>query len=137
MEDLTRLFDIVTQTLRACDRLVGVRDDPIAPPAYFVAQWAEAMESPAPDGALHHHPPRCSIRIRDRPRVLDDEAALRNSNLECRVVQVERPPPLTAGLDSLVEAPIQPNEVASRPKREPVQVDAHPLVMLSLLDSSR
>src|SRR4029450_3750027 len=74
VEEATRPERVVAQGLGACDRLVGVGDDPVPPPAYLVAKYTEARHPAAGDGALDDHAARRTIGIRDRPAVLDDEA---------------------------------------------------------------
>ena len=64
------------------------------------------------------------VGVGDGPAVLDHIAALGDTHDQGGVVEVEWPPALPARLDGLPEAPVQLDEPATRPEREPVQLDA-------------
>ncbi|MGH2826177.1 MAG: hypothetical protein ACRDKF_04320 [Actinomycetota bacterium] len=115
---------IVTEALRACDCFTDVRDDPLAPAPDLIAEGAEAAKVAASNWAFDGYPSGYSVRVRDGPRVLDHETPLRQSYLERRMVKVERSPAFEAGVDGLVYATVEADEVSTRSEREPVEMDA-------------
>src|SRR6266511_3921032 len=124
VEQAMRQQWVVAQKLRTGDRLVGVGNDPVPPAAHLVAKHPEARHPAAEDWAFNGHAARRTVGIRDRPGVLDDKASLRHAHDERGVVEVQRPPPLQERVDGLVDAPVQPNQPATRTQRKPVQLDA-------------
>jgi hypothetical protein len=114
---------IVAEALGACDCFGDVRDDSLAPAPDLIAEDAEAGKASTSDRTFDRDPPRRAIGVRDGPRVLDHEAPFRHPYLERCVVEVERSPALAACADSLVDVPVEANEVSTRAEREPVEID--------------
>ena len=124
IEEAVRPPWVVGQPLRSAYCLVRVGDHPVPPPAHLVPKRAEAGHPAAPDRAFNDHAARRRMGIRDRPRVLDDEASLRHAHLERGVEEVERASPFAECLDGLVDSPVQANEPTPCSQGDPVQVDA-------------
>ena len=122
-EEAVCLARVSTEVLQTRDRMVQLGHDPALPAAQLVAKDANVWDVAACDRPLADHTARCALSIGDR-RHLDYEASLAQVDLERSVVEVERVPPLDAGLDGLEEKPAQPDERPGSAERPPVQVDA-------------
>jgi hypothetical protein len=104
--------------VRALHGLGNVGDHAVERATHLVA------EEPKPTGATKSDRAR-----RDAPGIgsrggdFDDEPPIRHPYLERGVVERTSRPPLEAGDDRLVDAPVQTNRVAAGAEREPVEVD--------------
>ena len=110
-----------TQSPRAVNGLGDIRDVAATPDANFVAEDAKAARPPAANGALGDDPALAATPVVDR-RLLDYVSALRQLQLQRGVVEIARRSSLQSCRHRLVDAAVQPDEVAARPQRQPVEV---------------
>jgi heme-degrading monooxygenase HmoA len=109
--------------VRTADRLVDVRDHAVRPTPRLVSQRTQSAGAPRSDGALRDDAAPGSVRVRDRPCLLDHVAGSVEGDDERRVVQVTRRAPVAPRGDRLVERAVHTNEPAPGAQRQPVQVD--------------
>jgi hypothetical protein len=72
------LIQVIAHVLGARDRVGGIRDAPISPPAHLIAENTEpgqdgTADRSFDDDASRYHP----VGIGDRPGILDDETPFR------------------------------------------------------------
>ena len=129
---------IVGQAARALDGLAEVGDDPVAPTPDLVAEDAPARCPTGPDRALRDHASPVAVPVRDRG-LLDHESTVRHVHFERRVIKVAAAAAVNGRVTSLVDAPVQPDEVAACAERQPVEVDArgHGLRRISTVGPQR
>ena len=119
----TSLRLVVAETLWARNCLVHVSNCALGPYPYLIAKRAEATEVVAPDWAFNGYAPGHSSGFRYGPRILDNKAPLTHRNFERRVVQIKRSSVVEKGMEPLVDASVELDEVPAGSKRKPVQVD--------------
>jgi hypothetical protein len=114
---------LLAQTSRAFNGLGDVGNDALAPAADLVAEEPEAPEGTCADGTLGDDAVLRSLT--PRRRLLDHEPALRQVDLQGRVVEIAAIAVLESGREPFEDLPVQPNGVAARAERQPVELDAH------------
>src|SRR4029079_18951964 len=122
LDQPTSAVQIIADTVRALDRLVGVRDDAVFPAPNLVAEEGHAAEgsgadrSLGDDAALALLPPHW--------RLLDDEAPLLRPYLELRVIEIASASPSEQRGGRLVDLAVQSDRMAACAQGEPVEVDS-------------
>jgi hypothetical protein len=117
-----RDIGIISQSERALDGFVDVRDDPAAPAAHLVAEDPKPSRPAASDRPFGDDASLGAVAARDR-RHLDHEAALRHAHHERGVVEVAGRSPLEPRGHRLEDASVQPHRATAGAEREPVEVD--------------
>ena len=110
---------------RAVDRLVAIGDVAVAPAPHLVAEDPEATRPAGADRAARDDAALAGRATGNR-RLLDHVAPHSDAHLERGVVEVARLPPREACPDRLEGAAAQPDAVAARTERQPVEIDAGP-----------
>jgi hypothetical protein len=110
-----------TQSPRAIHGLGDVRNVSAAAQANLVAEDPKAARPVAANGALGDDSPLAATPVVDR-RLLDHVFCLGQLQLQRGVVEVARRSSLQSCRDGLVDATVEPDEVAARPERQPVEV---------------
>lgn len=98
--------------MRTLDGLVDVRDMPAGPHPQLVPEQTEVSRPAGPDRAFANDTALGAVDITDRSG-LDDVPRVGQTNLECRVVEVECRPPLESRLECLVDLTVQPDEMSA------------------------
>jgi hypothetical protein len=117
-----RAVRILAEAVRALDRLGDVGNVAVAPAAHLVPEESEAACRACPDRTLGDDAALGAVAGSDRC-LLDYETSLRHAHLKCGVVEVAAVSPLEPRHNCLEDAPVQPDRVATRPERKPVQID--------------
>ena len=117
-----RAILIVGQPPRAFNCLADVRDGPVAPSTDLVAKEPKPTCPAAADRTFGNDAALIAALVADR-RLLDHEASVLDPNLERRVVEIARRPPPQPRGHRLVDATVEPNEVAAGAQRQPVEID--------------
>ncbi|WP_436946857.1 hypothetical protein [Streptomyces sp. SudanB52_2052] len=115
------LISVCTQAPRAGHGLSDVRDAPVAPTPDFIAKQARAAQPRQPHSPLGDHGPIRFVRAPHGSH-LDGVAVGSESDLQSRVIQVERFPVLEMRGDRLIQAAIpsdQPHTAGAQ--RRPIQ----------------
>ncbi|MFL5889391.1 MAG: hypothetical protein ACJ76M_09930 [Solirubrobacteraceae bacterium] len=108
--------------MRAVDGLGDVGNLSATPDADLVAKDPEPAGRATADGASGDDAPIGGAQVRDRC-LLDHVRLLQELDLEGGVVEVAPRTPLDARRERLVDATIEPDEVAARAERQPVEID--------------
>jgi hypothetical protein len=122
VEHSLRQIWIIRESLWTFDSFVDIRDDSATPAAHLVTEDPKTSRPAATDRALPDDATLGPLAIPDRS-LLDDEAALRKTHLERRVVEVAGRPPREPCRHRLEDTPVQTHRVAARAERKPVEVD--------------
>jgi hypothetical protein len=109
------------QSLRTLYGFGNVRNISAAPKPDLVAEDPKSACPPTADRALGHDAPVLAAPVVDR-RLLDDVLRPWKLHLERGVVEITRRTPLQPRRDGFVHATIEPDEMPTGPKRQPVQV---------------
>jgi hypothetical protein len=113
---------IDAEATRALDGIGRIRDLAVAPAADLVSEEAESAGRTDSHRPLGNDATRGGIPISHR-RLFDHEAGLRQPHLERRVIQIAPISALESGDNCLEDQSVEPDRVATRPERQPVQVD--------------
>ena len=114
---------IVGQTTRALNGFVEVGDDAVAPAAVLVAKDAQAHGAASANGTLCNHATLLAMFVGDWG-LLDHKPSAREVHFKSAVVEIVAFTVVDHRVTRLVDATVQPDEVAACAQRQPVEV--HP-----------
>jgi hypothetical protein len=120
-EHVTSMILVGGQSLRTIYGFGNVRNISAEPKPDLVAEDPKSARPPTADRALGHDAPVLAAPVVDR-RLLDDVLRPWKLHLERGVVEITRRTPLQPRRDGFVHATIEPDEMPTGPKRQPVQV---------------
>ena len=103
------------------DRLAEIRDQPVRPAAHLVAEQARPPEVSATDCSGRDHPAARPEAVRRR-RELDRVANTAELDDQRGVIEIAPGTVLVSGCDRLEDPAVETDGVATRAKRDPVQI---------------
>jgi hypothetical protein len=113
---------VTSEAPRTLHGLGDIRNVSALPQPDLVAEDPESTCPPAADGALGDHAALLAAPVVDR-RLLDDESAVWDFNLERGVIESTCGAMLQSSRHRLVYAPVEPYEVPTGAEGQPVEVD--------------
>ncbi len=122
IEDTVRTGCVGCHSPGAVNGLADVRNAATVPTADLVSEDPKSACATIPDGAFGYNAAPLTVQVSDR-RLLDDVCPVTDLDPEGGVIQIAGSAPLHTRGQRLVDAAVEPDEVAAGAQGQPVQID--------------